>query len=544
VGALTGTGRLIRLALRRDRIKLPVWILAIVGFMAVEVPAIEQVYGETQESRVTYATTTAASLVSRLFGGPIGGPELGEILNNEVFATMAVAIAFMSTLLIVRHTRQNEETGRSEIIASAVTGRNAALTAALAVAVGANIVLAALLALTMLGLGLPAEGSIATATAYGAIGICFAGVAAITAQIADSARGANGLAAAAIGIFFLLRAIGDGLGKLGSDGMSVVSTWPSWLSPIGWGQQIHGFMGANWAIFGLFGMFAVIAAGAAYYLNARRDIGLGLLPARKGPANAKQSLLSVRGLAWRLQRGTLIGWSVVFIVMGLTTGLISKEFVTFFDSSPEMRQYLEAIGGGQNINDILFSAMIALMGITAGGYVVHALQRMRSEEVNGHLELVLGTSVKRQLWMLSHVGYVAAGVVVLMALFGISTGIAYVLIEDSAALSEIWRLTAASLAYVPGLLAICAAVALVFGLLPRAAVALSWLVFVFCLFVSQFGELLKIPQAVVNVSPFTHIPPVPSEPFSLVPALVITGATVVILSLALLCFRRRDLTTA
>src|SRR5690606_7971970 len=137
----------------------------------------------------------------------------------------------------------------------------------------------------------------------------------------------------------------------------------------------------------------VLAVGAAYYLNARRDIGLGLLPARKGPANADRSLLSIRGLAWRLQRGTLIGWSIVFVVMGLTTGIISKEFATFFDSSPEMRQYLEAIGGGHNINDILFSAMIALMAITAGGYVVHALQRMRSEETSGHLEPVLGASV-------------------------------------------------------------------------------------------------------------------------------------------------------
>lgn len=544
MGALTGTGRLIRLALRRDRVKLPVWMLAITGFMAIEVPAIEEVYGATEESRVTYATTTAASLVSRLFGGPIGGPQLGEILNNEAFMSVAIAVAFMSTLLIVRHTRQNEETGRSEIIASAVTGRNAALTAALTVALGANIILAGLLALTMWGLGLPAEGSVATAAAYGAIGICFAGVAAITAQVADSARGANGLAAAAIGVFFLLRGVGDGLGKMGADGMSITSAWPSWLSPIGWGQQVHGFINANWAVFGLFGVFIVLATAGAYYLNARRDIGLGMLPARKGPAQAAASLLSAWGLARRLQRGTLIGWSIVFIVMGLTTGLISKEFATFFESSPEMRQYLEAIGGGQNINDILFSAMIALMGITAGAYVVHGLQRMRSEEANGHLEPVLGTSVNRQIWMLGHFAYVAAGTLALMALFGLSTGVAFVLVEESAALGDIWRLTVASLAYIPGILVLGAGSAFVFGLLPRAAVALSWLLFVFCLFVSQFGELLKIPRAIVNISPFAHIPPVPSEPFAWLPATMLTGATLLLLAAALLSFRRRDLTTA
>lgn len=544
MGALTGTGRLIRLALRRDRVKLPMWILAIIAFMTIEVPAINEVYGKTEEARMAYATTTASSLVSRLFGGPIGGPELGEILNNETFAFMAVLVAFMSTLLIVRHTRQNEETGRSEIIASAVVGRNAALTAALIVALGANVVAATLLALTMIGFGLPAEGSIATATAYGAIGICFAGIAAITAQVADSARSANGLAAAAVGIFFLLRAVGDALGKINPDGMSVTSSWPSWLSPIGWGQQIHGFVQANWAIFGLFGAFIMLATATAYYLNAKRDVGLGMLPARKGSAYAARSLLSTWGLARRLQRGTLIGWSIVFIVMGLTTGLISKEFASFFDSSPELRQYLEAIGGGEHIHDVLFSAMTALMGITAGAYVIHGLQRMRSEESNGHLEPVLGTSVNRKLWVLSHFVYVATGAVIVMVLFGISTGVAYLLVEESASLGDIWRLTIASLAYVPALLVIGGAAALTFGLLPRATVALSWLVFVFCLFVSQFGELLKIPQVIVNISPFTHIPPMPSEPFAWLPATILTSAGLLLLAAALLAFRHRDLTTA
>lgn len=539
--ALTGTGALIRLILRRDRIKLPLWLLGITGAMAANIPAVLEFYG-TAEKQTVYASTTASSVVSRIFGGPIGGPNIGEIVMNETYLFTAVATAFMSTLLIIRHTRQNEETGRAELIRSAVVGGQASLTAALLVAVGANLILTGLMYLSFVANDLPRAGSLGASVALGTTGIVFAGVAAITAQLSESGRGANSLAAMGIGIAFLLRGIGDGLGRITPDGMGVVSAWPSWLSPLGWGEQMYPFMEGNWWIFGLFAALFVVLVGVAFALSAHRDVGLSIFPAKKGPARAKASLLSPFGLAWRLQRGTIRGWAAVMLVMGVTIGAVSKEFEKMFSDNEQIREFFGNTGSDAAVSDLLFSGMMAFLAIAIAAYVVQALLRMRSEESSGHLEPVLAAHVSRGGWLWSHIMCTLIGVAVLALLLGASSSITYVLITDGA-WSEIPKLMTAILVHMPAVLVLVGLVTAVFGLLPSRAVALAWAAFAFCFFIGQFGTVLKLPSLVLDVSPFTHTPAAPLEPVTVLPllllVLVATGLTV----LGFVAFRRRDLTT-
>ena len=86
-----GTGRLILLALRRDRIKLTIWAVAIIGTMAAAVPAIKEVYGANQMELNQYAVTTASSMVGRMLGGPIDGPQLGSVIMLEYFFVRSCA---------------------------------------------------------------------------------------------------------------------------------------------------------------------------------------------------------------------------------------------------------------------------------------------------------------------------------------------------------------------------------------------------------------------------------------------------------------------
>jgi ABC-2 type transport system permease protein len=109
----------------------------------------------------------------------------------ETYATVAVLTALTSIFIVVRHTRQNEETGRAELLASGVTGRYAALT----VAVLANLALAALVFAVLRGVGLPATGSLVLTGGLAATGIGYATAAGVTAQVAESTRAASGLAA-------------------------------------------------------------------------------------------------------------------------------------------------------------------------------------------------------------------------------------------------------------------------------------------------------------------------------------------------------------
>ena len=188
------------------------------------------------------------------------------------YLLLAVLAALMSALAVVRHTRQNEETGRAELVGAAVVGRHAGLAAALIVTVGANVVLAGSLGLAGIVTGQPAAGSFTAGIAVGAFGIVFAGVAAVTVQLSSTTRGASGLAAAVLGLAFLLSGVGNMLGTVDASGVRVVSAWPAWLSPIGWGQQMRPFGGDHWWPLGLFAVafVALVGAGGRARRAARR----------------------------------------------------------------------------------------------------------------------------------------------------------------------------------------------------------------------------------------------------------------------------------
>lgn len=542
--AFTGTGSLIRLAVRRDRLKLPLWIAVLAAMFAGSVASTLDFYASDVTSRTTYALTTAPSIVSRVFGGPINGPDIGAIVLNETFLFTALAAAFMSTLAVVRHTRQNEETGRSELIGSAVVGLHASLTAALTVVIAANILLGSLVTLILIGNDLPTAGSVATGIAIGGVGIMFAAAAAITAQVSESARGANSLAALVIGGAFLLRAIGDGMGGLTQNGMAIASAWPSWLSPIGWSQQLHPYTESNWWVLSLFAIFTVAATGTAFFLTSRRDLGLGMLPVRQGPATAPAGLLSPFGLAWRLQKGLLKGWSVAIVILAASYGLVAKEFEKLLAENEQVAEMMRQLGGdSQNITDALLGALILFMSLTIAAYAVQALQRLRSEEASGQLEPLVATAVSRPRWMFSHITCALIGVITLVLLTGLSLSTTYVLAADEP-WSNILSLTGATLVHIPAILALASFAIATFSLFPRLAIALSWGGFAFCLFLGQFGAILKLPQWTLNISPFAHAPNAPADPITYLPLISLTSAALLLTGLALAWFRHRDLTTA
>lgn len=543
MGAFTGTGTLLRLAVRRDRIKLPLWIFGIAGMFTASVASTLDLYGNELAARISYAVTIAPSIANRVFGGPVNGPDIGSIVINETFLFTALAGAFMSTLAIVRHTRQNEETGRSELIGSAVVGRHASLTAALLVVLGANVLLGLLIAIILRGNDLSTTGSIATGIAIGGVGVMFAAVAAVTAQISETARGANSLAAVGIGIAFLLRGIGDSIGNLTQNGMAIVSGWPSWLSPIGWSQQLHPFTEQNWSAFILFGVFILLLVPAAFMLTNRRDIGLGMLPVRQGPAHAARSLLSPLGLAWRLQKGVLKGWAVAIVLLGASYGLVAKEFEKILVENEAVAELMRQLGGTEDITDALLGGLLFFMALTIGGYTVQALQRLRSEEAGGQLEPILATAVSRPRWMLSHIACVGFGTVVLTFLTGLSLSATYILAAGEPK-GEIFSLTAGTMAHTPAILVLGGFVLFVFALLPRMAIGLAWGGLAFCLIIGQFGAMLQLPQWAINISPFAHSPSIPADAITAQPILTLLAIALGLGLASLLVFRRRDLTTA
>jgi ABC-2 type transport system permease protein len=539
MGAFTGTSRLVRLALRRDRIKLPATVLGL-GFIFISLVASVAGTYKTEADYVAYASASVVSAVARAFNGPVMGASFGSVAFTETFTFFSIFTALVTTLLVIRHTRQNEETGRAELVGAAVVGRFAPLTAALLVALAVNVLLGIFTALGFLLYGLPADSSLLAGIAMAMIGIAFGGIAAVAAQLMSSARAANGLAAASIGVAFLVRAIGDMQGKVEAGGLSAVSGWLSWLSPIGIARNARPFADDYWWVITPLAVLCVALVMAAFWLLAHRDIGAGLLAARPGPATAKPDLLSSFGLAWRLQRGLLLGWAVALVVLGVALGAVGNEVASFVSASDESAELIATLGGTDNLVDAYMAFSLMFLGVGVAAYAIQSLLRMRSEETSGHLELVLAAEVGKKQWLLSHLGVVVAGALLLLAAGGAAAGLAY-----GIAIDDVWgqlaTMVGAMLAYLPSVLLFCGLTVAAFGLLPSWSIATSWLAFGLAYLIVQFGPLLKLPGWVTNLSPFTHTPRLPASELTLLPLVVLTGVALVIILLGLWGFRRRNL---
>ncbi|HZW44542.1 MAG TPA: ABC transporter permease, partial [Dermatophilaceae bacterium] len=294
----TGTGTLVRFLLRRDRVKLPAWTLGIAVFVLYYAAALPTIF-PTDEA-LQGAATFAEGPVGALLGGPGYGFDdltIARFLVGQYGLYFLLAAAVMSILLVSRHTRVEEQHGRAELIRANVVGHHAPLTAALIVAVITNLTLALLVFAAMAGSGFAASSSLLFGVGVGAGGLAFAGLTAMTVQVTEYPRAASGMAGAALGAAFVIRAAGDLIGEHGS--------WLSWLSPLAWPQQTRVFVDDRWWPLTLSVLFAAAMAAIGYWLASRRDLGAGLVAARPGRAEAAPWLRSPFTFALRLQRASL-----------------------------------------------------------------------------------------------------------------------------------------------------------------------------------------------------------------------------------------------
>jgi ABC-2 type transport system permease protein len=527
--AIAGTGALVRLILRRDRILLLLWV-AVLALLPVAIAnTLADLYPTAAERQSYLDIVTGTPTLLALYGHAFGS-SLGALTAWRLGGTVLL-VGLASILTVVRHTRAEEEAGRRELLGATVAGRQAPLFAALVVVFGANLVLGALAAVGLLAYGLPAAGSVAFGLSWAMFGWSFAAVATLAAQMTEGARAARGISITVLGLCFLLRVAGD-VGK--KDGPS----WISWLSPLGWAQRLRPFADERWWVLALFAVLVAVLVAVAYALSARRDLGGGLLPARLGPAAAGPWLRSPLALAWRLQRGSLLAWSVGFALVGAILGSIGEAGAKVIQDNPQLRVVVERLGGSSGLVDTYFAVVMGLLGLVASGYAIGAALRLRSEETDGRAEPVLAAPVQRVRWAASHLTFAALGPAVVLGAAGLAAGLAYGLSVDHVG-QELPRVLAAALVQLPAVWVLAGIAAALFGVLPRFAASVGWGVLAACVLLGQFGELLQLDQWMLDLSPFAHLPKLPGGEVSAAPLVWLTLIAVTLTATGLLGLRRR-----
>jgi ABC-2 type transport system permease protein len=523
-----GTGTLLHAALRRDRRRVLIWVLALGGVAVYAAVALGAVYPDaaSRQGRAAVISTPAGVLLS----GPgygVGDYTLGAMIANELGLSVQVAAAIMSILLVVRHTRAEEESGSAELLLAGAVGRRSPLTTALGLTGLANAAVAVVIAAGLAGSGLAPVDSLAFAAGVGLTGLVFGAVAAVTAQALGQARAASGAALAVLGAAVAVRGVGDLLREHGS--------WLSWLSPIAWAQQTRAFVELRWTPL----LLPVLLVGAlvalAYRLNGRRDVGAGLRAARRGPATASALLTGPGALLGRLQRGTVVGWALALLLLGATFGSFSDSVTGMVAGNPRLAEAFARDGAG--IADSFAAATALYYGLCAASFAVASVLRLRGEETAGRAELLLAGAVDRRRLLGAALAVPAAGSALLLLCAGLGGGVAAAATTGDAGL--VASGLGAALAQLPAVLVVAGVTALLVGAAPRLA-GLAWVVVVWALLAGMFGALLSFPGWALHLSPFGWVPAVPAEPFAVLPEAGLTLVALGLAGLALAAFRRRD----
>ncbi|WP_278313278.1 ABC transporter permease [Lolliginicoccus levis] len=517
---MTGTATLVRLLLRLDRTRMAIWLVALPALVWLGARSIAALY-PTAAERAAYARTNGQITAQIAMSGPPRGLEtIGGITVYEAGWLASIALAASAILLAIRATRAHEDSGAWELILAGRIGPRAPLAASAILVTANQLALGAAIVLALVAAGADRTGSLAFGATAATIGIIFGMLALLAAQVASNATTARKLALGFLGISFALRAVHD-----------TTEVPLGWASPLSWAQASEPFEGNNPApLAGTLAAAALILL-LALVVNARRDLGQGLLGARPGPASAGPLLRTLPGLQLRLARGTIIAWAFAAAITLGAFGSIVPGIDSIAASSEGTAEVMAAYGE-QSFTDAFLAFSLLVLSILAAGSATAVALRLHADERAGRLPaLVMAPQPRHRI--LAHYALPSILAALLTCLLG---GAALAI--GAGASGKDWSATGS---IITGAL-VQAAPALVLGTIALALAAsvprlagIAWLAYAAAATVAILGPVLRLPQWARDLTPFAHVAEYPTSSF---PWALIALAIVLLLAAAMGLARR------
>lgn len=530
VQSVKGTGRILRLLFRQNRLKIGFWLIGLIGVTLATVTAYTSIYtGEKEifEFGLTMQNPAMIAMLGKAY--EVESFNLGAVFASEMLLFSAVAVSVMNILLITSSTRMDEEEGRLELIRALPVGRSSYLSATAVLMAIVNSVLFAFLAIG-LGLFTHEAFSLASSLLYGAIlastGLFFAGVAAVAAQLAETTRGATGISFGVLITAYIVRAIGD----VSNDVLSL-------FSPLGWTVRTKVFVDNEWwpIIALLFG--AAVLLGSAFYLNHKRDMTAGLLPERKGKIYASTALKSWLGLTWRLEKGTIISWAIGIFLMSAAFGSILGDLETYF-SDFELVQGVLSGSATASMTEQFIALLVGIISVFSAIPTVSILLKLKKEERLRRTENFYSRAISRSKVMGSYYTLACLTAVLMQLLIGLGLyASASQLLEESIGIGVV---LATTLVYIPAIWVVLGVTTLLVGAFPKGA-SLVWLYVSFAILVIYLGNLLEFSEWLNNLSAFYHVPQLPDEEVAWLPLTLLSLVGIVLSVMGFLGYNKRDI---
>lgn len=527
-------GYLTRFYLRRDWLKIVIWMIGLVGLMGVGGGKFDGLYGTKAAMDSIVSTLKTPAMVS-LFG-PFTAQQpynVALIFAVEMMVFMGLFMAMMNIYFAVRGTRAEEDSGILELIRAHSVGKYAPLLASIMELLIINVVTGILESLSLMAAnmtGADSTGSWLFGLGLAAVGFMFGVFSLLMAQLSDNARGATMLSYLVLALLYLVRMMTD-----------VSNPDYTWWSPFGWIEKLSVYDQNNW--WPLFAMLVVslVTIAVTFYAYAHRDVTAGLIATRSGRKRASVLLAGPFSLIFRLERTSFFVWMIGMFVLGVSYGSIFGTVGDIMKSNPAMAGLLgeNAVNAANQTVILNFAALLSIVFVVLG--TVPAMQivlKLNGDERKGWLEQIHAKSISRLHLYCSYVvmALITGTLALLLGILGMYAAGQSVM-DSPLPLSRFLR---SFYGYLPALLVTVGIGAVLAGLLPRLQ-SISWIVPIYGFISLYLGELLGLPKWSLKLTPYGWINKVPLHNVQWNMTWEFLVLALVLFIIGFIFYRRRDM---
>jgi ABC-2 type transport system permease protein len=514
------------------------WGLVFGGTVAATMSTYTSTF-PTPESRANIAASVQGNAAFEAIFGITH--HLDTVAGYTAYKTMFTLILLGSIwglLFATRALRGDEDNGRWEVFLSGQTTRGHA---AAQVAIGLGVGVVALWIPTVLfavttGASSDVNIGVGTcvffATAMVAPAAMFMAVGMLVSQLAASRHEANLLGAGVLAASYLIRMAADSDSRLG---------WLRWATPFGWVEEARGLTGSNVVAFVPMALLVTVLVFASMRIAAQRDLGASAFAVRDSPEPRTLLLGGQAGLTVRLTRPLVVGWLVALGFTGLVFGLVTQAAGRSLRGSPTLDRVISRLGatdaGAVAYLGFVFIIAAGLVAIAVAGQVA----ALRNEEASGHLDNLLVRPVARWRWLTVRLLVGVGLVITASALTGVAAWVGAASQHASVGFGDLLE---AGLNVAPPGLFVLGIGALAFGLVPRAAVGVTYGLVVWSFLVETVASIVDSNQFLLDTSPFRHLAPAPAADPNWGAAAWLVALGIIAAVAGIAAFARRDMTGA
>ena len=493
---------LFKIGLKKDWKKLSIWVIGLALFSGGFLGAFK-VIGEDQGLIVMFETMLNPAMISMVGTTPIKNALLytvGAMYAQEMLLFSALCAYVVASFHTVSRTRKEEDEGISELLRSFVVGRYANSLAVVVESILIHILMSILIVLIMLSFNEPSVdvwGIVLFASSIGFVGFLGCAVGLLCSEMMPNASAANSMSISIVGVLYLLRALTD-----------ILYPELSYWNPLAWSYLVYPFTLNQGYLILLLGFVSIGLIFLSFRLGSNRDLNSSYIPERLGRNRANGVVVHFFGLFMNLNRTIIISWLVGLLVMGAAYGSIFGDIQGFLEGNEFLSLMFSTMG--VSIEESFASTIIVVLVCLSAFLPIAMISRLFLEERKGRLSMIFVS--RSHMYWTSIIVSLSFGILgLILAVGGLGVTAVGVLSYDSSLSFGV--ILSSGLAYIPFITFVVGLTGLFLGSKP-SLMKYSYAYVGFCLFISYFGELIRLPNWIMNLSIISLLPAMPVEAFS------------------------------